>query len=111
MFPRLAPTPTAWAQSTGRPLRSHAVGVGAKRLSYGRARYKRDAELCKVLVTNRINWEVSRILGVYRYCWTGTETFHRDGQPELGLGDCPLRDGLGQTRHRYLVLLAYSLWV
>ena len=37
-LPRLAPTPTAWAQSTGHPLHSHAVGVGAKRLSYGRAR-------------------------------------------------------------------------
>ena len=29
--PRLAPTPTAWARSTRCPLRTHAVGVGAKR--------------------------------------------------------------------------------
>ena len=72
---------------------------------------RRDAEPCKILVTNRITWEVSRILGVYRYRWTGTETFHRDGQQELGLGDCQLRDGQGQTRHMYLVMLAYSLLV
>ncbi len=70
---------------------------------------KADKTPCKVLVTNRITWEVSRILGVYRYRWTGTETFHRDGKQELGMGDCQLRDGQGQTRHMYLVMLAYSL--
>ncbi len=53
--------------------------------------------------------EVNRILGVYRYRWTGTETFHRDGKQELGMGDCQLRDGKGQTRHMYLVMLAYTL--
>ena len=71
--------------------------------------HKRDAQLCKVFVTNRINWEVSRSLGVYRYRWTGT--FHRDGKQELGMGDCQLRDGQGQTRHMYWVLLTYSLLV
>jgi hypothetical protein len=73
--------------------------------------YKRrqDAEPCKILVTNRITWEVNRIVGVYRYRWTGTETFHRDGKQQLGLGDCQLRDDQGQTRHMHLVLLAYSL--
>jgi hypothetical protein len=60
-------------------------------------KHKRDAEHCKVLVTNRCNWEVSRILSVYRNRWTGTETFHRDGKQELGMGDCQLRDGQGQT--------------
>ena len=72
-------------------------------------KHKRDAEPCKILVTNRKQWEVSRILGVYRYRWTGTETFHRDGQQELGMGDCQLRDGQGQTRHMDLVMLAHSL--
>jgi hypothetical protein len=70
---------------------------------------RRDKKTRKLLVTNRTNWEVRRILWVYRDRWTGTETFHRDGKQELGMGDCQLRDGLGQTRHMYLVMLAYSL--
>jgi hypothetical protein len=72
-------------------------------------KYRNDVEACKILVTNRITWEVSRIVRVYRHRWTGTETFHRDGKQELGLGDCQLRDAQGQTRHMYLVMLAYSL--
>jgi hypothetical protein len=72
-------------------------------------RYRHDAEPVKILVTNRITWEVSRIVRVYRHRWTGTETFHRDGKQQLGLGDCQLRDLQGQTRHIYLVMLAYSL--
>ncbi len=72
-------------------------------------RYRHDAECIKILVTNRITWEVSRIVRVYRDRWTGTETFHRDGKQQLGLGDCQLRDFQGQTRHMYLVMLAYSL--
>jgi hypothetical protein len=72
-------------------------------------RYRNDVEPCKILVTNRITWEVSRIVRVYRHRWTGTETFHRDGKQQLGLGDCQLRDPQGQTRHIYLVMLAYSL--
>ena len=72
-------------------------------------RHKRDREPRKIVVTNRTVWEVCRTLQVYRYRWTGTETFHRDGKQELGMGDCQLRDGRGQTRHMYLVMLAYSL--
>lgn len=71
--------------------------------------HKQDREPCKILVTNRVAWEVCRILQVYRHRWTGTETYHRDGKQELGMGDCQLRDGRGQTRHMYLVMLAYSL--
>lgn len=70
---------------------------------------RRDGQLAKVLVTNRTRWEVKRILQTYRYRWTGTETFHRDGKQELGMGDCQLRSGQGQTRHMHLVMLAYSL--
>jgi DDE superfamily endonuclease len=62
-----------------------------------------------ILVTNRLQWEVSRIVRAYRHRWTGTETFHRDGKQQLGMGDCQLRDGQGQTRHMHLVMLAYSL--
>jgi DDE superfamily endonuclease len=72
-------------------------------------RYRHDTEPVKILVTNRTTWEVSRIVRVYRHRWTGTETFHRDGKQQLGLGDCQLRDVQGQDRHMYLVMLAYSL--
>ena len=71
--------------------------------------YRNDERCCKVLVTNRITWEVSRIVRGYRYRWTGTETFHRDGKQQLGLGDCQVRELQGQTRHIYLVMLVYSL--
>jgi hypothetical protein len=71
-------------------------------------RDRKDAEPCKILATNRTFWEVTRILKTYRRRWTGTETFHRDGKQQLGMGDCQLRKGVGQTRHMYLVFLAYS---
>lgn len=63
----------------------------------------------KILITNRTYWEVSRVLRVYRKRWSGTECFHRDGKQHLGMGDCQLRKGRGQTRHLYLVFLAYTI--
>ena len=71
--------------------------------------HREDEQARIILVTNRVHWEASRIVRVYRHRWTGTETFHRDGKQQLGMGDCQLRDGEGQTRHMYLVMLAYSL--
>jgi hypothetical protein len=62
----------------------------------------------KILITNRTYWEVHRVLKTYRKRWTGTETFHRDGKQHLGMGDCQLRSGLGQTRHMHLVALVYT---
>jgi hypothetical protein len=70
---------------------------------------KSDPQASKALVSNRIIWEVTRMLLVYRHRWTGTETFHRDAKQQLGMGDCQVRSGQGQTRHRYLVCVAYSL--
>lgn len=70
---------------------------------------KEDKEPAKILVSNRTYWEIKRVLRVYRHRWTGTETFHRDGKQLLGMGKCQVRKGLGQTRHMYLVFLAYSL--
>ena len=72
---------------------------------------KTDKKARKILVTNRTQWEVIRILRVYRYRWTGTECFHRDGKQHLGMGDCQLRNGQGQTRHLYMVFLAYSVLI
>lgn len=72
---------------------------------------KNGKEAVKILVTNRIGLEVSRVMRVYRRRWTGTETFHRDGKQNLGLGECQLRSGEGQTRHMYLVILAYTLLI
>jgi hypothetical protein len=68
-----------------------------------------DFQARKILVTNRTYWEVSRIVRVYRRRWRGTECFHRDGKQHLGMGDCQIRNGLGQTRHQYLVFLAHSV--
>lgn len=62
----------------------------------------------KILITNRTHWEAHRILKGYKRRWTGTETFHRDGKQHLGMGECQLRDGYGQTRHMHLVVLAYT---
>jgi hypothetical protein len=70
---------------------------------------RRDQQLAKVLVTNRTRWEVNRILATYRNRWTGTETFHRDGKQELGMGACQLRSGQGQTRHMHLVMTEYTI--
>jgi len=70
---------------------------------------RRDRHARKILVTNRTTWEVTRILRVYRDRWPGTECFHRDGKQQLGMGDCQLRSGQGQTRHLYMVFLAYSV--
>ena len=72
-------------------------------------RERGDQEASKALVSNRLGWEVMRMVMVYRHRWTGTETFHRDGKQQLGLGDCQVRSGEGQTRHMYLVSAAYSL--
>jgi hypothetical protein len=72
-------------------------------------RERGDQEASKALVSNRLGWEVIRMILVYRHRWTGTETFHRDGKQQLGLGDCQVRSGEGQTRHVYLVSAAYSL--
>jgi hypothetical protein len=71
--------------------------------------HRGDTTARKILVTNRTQWECSRILKTYRQRWRGTECFHRDGKQHLGMGDCQLRKGRGQTRHMHLVFLAYSV--
>ena len=68
-----------------------------------------DEQAWIILVSNRLQWEASRMVRAYRHRWTGTETFPRDGKQQLGMGDCQLRDGQGQTRHMHLVMVAYRL--
>jgi hypothetical protein len=68
-----------------------------------------DTDASKALVSNRLFWEVMRMLLVYRHRWTGTETFHRDGKQQLGLGECQVRSGEGQPRPVSRVSAAYSL--
>jgi hypothetical protein len=51
----------------------------------------------------------NKIAHDYRNRWRGTECFHRDGKQHLGMGDCQISNGLGQTRHQYLVFLAHSV--
>ena len=70
---------------------------------------RNGAKARKILLTNRTHWEIGRILRVYRNRWRGTECFHRDGKQHLGMGDCQLRKGRGQTRHMHLVFLAHSV--
>lgn len=70
---------------------------------------KNTAEPVKILATNKIFWHVTRIIKVYRKRWTGTETFHRDGKQNLGMGECQLRSSDGQTAHMYMVFVAYTL--
>jgi hypothetical protein len=72
---------------------------------------KNEKDPVKILVTNRIKWEIRRIQSAYKKRWSGTETFHRDGKQYLGMGECQLRSGQSQTRHMYLVILAHSLLV
>jgi hypothetical protein len=72
---------------------------------------KNGKEAVKVLISNRTQWEGTRMLLVYRSRWTGTETFHRDAKQQLGMGDCQLISGQGHDRHMYLVFTAYSLLV
>ncbi len=69
-------------------------------------RERSDQEARKALGSNRLGWAVMRLVWVYRHRWTGTETFHRDGKQPLGLGDCQVRSGAGQTRHVSLVSAA-----
>jgi len=66
-------------------------------------------EPVKRLITNHTHGEVTRVWRGYGQRWTGPETLPRDGKPHVGLGDCQLRSGEGQTRHLSLVLLVHSL--
>ena len=106
------------------PINNHYAEASGDRAQFGwplddeieklRLDFVREADAKKprkILITNRTHWEAHHILKVYKRRWTGTETFHRDGKQQLGMGECQLRSGLGQTRHMHLVVLVYSAWI
>lgn len=68
-------------------------------------------EPAKMRVTHHTPWAVTRVRRGSRGRWTGTETLHRDGKPQVGLGDGHRRNGEGPTRHPSLVLLVHRLLV
>lgn len=73
--------------------------------SYDNAALRGDP---KLMVTNRKDWEPTKILTSFLYRWP-TETFNEDAKQHLGLEDYQLRKIVGIKRHWYLVFLAYSL--
>ena len=62
----------------------------------------------KILVTNRTHWEAHRILKTYRRRWTSPRDLSSWREANVGMGECQLRSGVGQTRHMQLVVLAYT---
>ena len=61
-----------------------------------------------VLVTNRTDWDVTKIIKGYTHRWS-IETFFRDSKQSLGFEDYQLRSIDAVERHLCLVNLAYSL--
>ena len=61
-----------------------------------------------LVVTNRKNWERTRILLTYHDRWP-TETFNEDIKGDLGFEEYQLHKLSGIRRHWYLCLAAYSL--
>lgn len=61
-----------------------------------------------VLVTNRTDWDVTKIIKSYTKRWS-IETFFRDSKQSLGFEDYQLRSIDAVERHLCLVNLAYSL--
>lgn len=61
-----------------------------------------------VLVTNRSDWDVTKIIKSYIKRWS-IETFFRDSKQSLGFEDYQLRSIDAVERHLCLVNLAYSL--
>jgi hypothetical protein len=62
----------------------------------------------RLLVSNRKDWERTRILLTYRDRWP-TETFNEDTKGHLGFEDYQLHKLRGIRRHWYLCFVAYSL--
>jgi len=62
----------------------------------------------KVLVTNKLNWDVKTSLETYLLRWK-IDAFYRDAKQELGLEDYKVRKLQGLKRHWLMVFLADTL--
>jgi len=60
-----------------------------------------------ILVSNRIDWDMEKIITIYKMRWK-IETFYRDSKQNLGLGKYYLRTLTGIKRHWALVVLSYT---
>jgi hypothetical protein len=61
-----------------------------------------------VLVTNRLDWNAARSIGLYLQRWP-TETFYQDGKGPLGFHEYRMRSAEAIGKHWGLVCVAYSL--
>jgi hypothetical protein len=61
-----------------------------------------------VLVTNRVDWNAAKIIGLYLQRWP-TETFYQDSKGHLGFNDYRMRSAEAIGKHWCLVFVAYSL--
>jgi DDE superfamily endonuclease len=61
-----------------------------------------------VLVTNRLDWSVTKIISLYLQRWP-TETFYQDGKGHLGFNEYRMRSAEAIGKHWCLVFVAYSL--
>jgi DDE superfamily endonuclease len=61
-----------------------------------------------VLVTNRVDWSVAKIISLYSQRWP-TETFYQDGKGHLGFNEYRMRSIEAIGKHWCLVFVAYSL--
>jgi hypothetical protein len=60
-----------------------------------------------ILVTNRLDWNVKRIIATYLQRWP-IETFYQDGKGHLGLDEYRMRNAEAIGKHWCLVFVAYS---
>jgi DDE superfamily endonuclease len=61
-----------------------------------------------VLVTNRVDWNAAKIIGLYLQRWP-TETFYQDSKGQLGFNESRMRSAEAIGKHWCLVFVAYSL--
>jgi len=102
-YPRKINGSVYWCFSTTAIIPS----IGKVRLVISFNNSKLEGTYC-ILVTNRTDWEVKKIITSYLERWP-IETFYRDSKQYLGFGDYQMRKMIAIQKHWYLVFLSYSL--